>query len=81
MLILVAAGALNGLAIYYYGGKVTDPTVPLSVFLMVIYILMVVLAPLMDWGINHKMLTVRQWTGVAVSVFAIYLLAGRTAQA
>ena len=74
LLILFLAGAANGAAMYFYSLKAADPMVPTGVFLMTVFVLMVVVTPILDWGLNGSMLSSRQVLGVGMAVVAIYLL-------
>lgn len=79
--ILLGLGALNGLAVYIYSIKAADPEVPIGVFLMTIFILMIVEAPLIEWIFNNKMelklfpfRDIRSIAGLFLSLGGVYLL-------
>jgi len=72
--IVLIAGVVNGVAVYFYSYKVNDQTVPAGVFLMTVYIFMVVYAPTLDWLLNGTTLSARQFCGLGVALVAIYLL-------
>jgi drug/metabolite transporter (DMT)-like permease len=73
-IILVIAGIINGIAVYFYAKKATDPEISTAVFLVIVSVFMTVWAPLIDWGLNGAMPNFRQAAGFICAVGAVYLL-------
>ncbi len=74
IIILIVAGALNGAAFYFYSMKVADPKIPTAVFITIVAILMVVVAPLLDWALNGVIPNLQKTFGYMFAALAIYLL-------
>jgi drug/metabolite transporter (DMT)-like permease len=75
-LILLAAGALNGAAVYFYSMKAVDPQVPTGQFIMMVVIMMVILSPLVNYLVNGAALSPKQWLGLGTATLSVFLLAG-----
>lgn len=75
--IMMIAGVVNGIAVYYYGAKSADPTIPTWVFVASINIMMVVFATLLGSVIAWSFPTPRQFTGIILAGIGIYLIAGK----
>lgn len=73
-LLLVFAGALNGVACYVYAVKTADPAVPSGIFVVCVAVLLAVCAALLDWALNGSVPTLRQITGFICAGASIYLL-------
>ncbi|HVV47346.1 MAG TPA: EamA family transporter [Bryobacteraceae bacterium] len=73
LLILIAAGVVNGLATYRYAlrARMEGQT---GKYLVLVAVLIVIEAPFFDMFLNRSSLTVRQWTGVGCGVACVYLL-------
>jgi drug/metabolite transporter (DMT)-like permease len=75
ILILCAAGILNGAAFYYYGVKANDPAVATGQFAMALILMMVIMTAVFDWVFNGTVLTSQQWLGLGLAIVAIWLIA------
>ncbi|MDD3531043.1 MAG: hypothetical protein PHV99_00385 [Candidatus Pacebacteria bacterium] len=75
-LILLAAGAINGAAVYYYSMKAADPQVPTGQFIMTVIIMMVVVSPLFNYLVSGETLSAKQWVGLGTTILSVFLLAG-----
>lgn len=75
-MLLLTAGIVNGFAVYVYGMKATDKTVPTGVFMMSISIMLFAFAPIIDWAFNGTTLSARQMFGIFIAGIAIYMLKG-----
>lgn len=76
IVLLVLAGLMNGFAVYVYGMKATDKTVPTGAFVMTVSILFFVVAPIIDWKLNGTTLSTKQMFGVCMAGVAVYMLKG-----
>lgn len=74
ILILFAAGAMNGIGAYFYAQKLADIRISTSALVVLVSILMVVWAPIIDWILNGSIPSVRQGTGFIVAALAVWLL-------
>jgi len=74
MILLLVAGIINGLAVYLYSSKITDTNVPAAVFVVMVSILMVVVAPLLNWLLNDAVPNFQQTLGFGFAIVAIYFL-------
>ncbi len=76
LLMLIAAGIVNGLATYRYAtrARMEGQT---GKYLVMVAILIVIEAPFLDLILNKSTLTARQWTGVGCGVVSVYLLGMR----
>ena len=72
--ILALGGVINGVAIYFYSAKVTDPSVLLGSFLMTVVISSVAWIPTLDWALNGSVPRWDHLLGYACASAAIYLL-------
>ncbi|MCK4553695.1 hypothetical protein KAU19_01910 [Candidatus Parcubacteria bacterium] len=71
---LIIAGVINGIGVYLYSSKATDPSISTGVFIVTVCVSMAVFAPLIDWILNGRILSLQQGTGVFFAVIAIYFL-------
>lgn len=74
LVFLGIATLVNGLAIFFYTAKATNPAINTAVFVVTVSVLMVVIAPLLHLAINHIMPTWRQGAGYILAIAAIYFL-------
>lgn len=72
--ILTIAGVINGWAVYLYAQKATDPNVSTGTFVITIAVLSVLIAPVLDWGLNGSVPTAQKVAGFVCGAVAIYLL-------
>ena len=72
--ILFIAGAINGLAFCFYSNKITDTSIETGAFVVTISILMVVIAPLLDWALNGATPNMSQKLGFVLAIVAIYFM-------
>ncbi len=75
--IMMVAGVVNGIAVYYYGAKSADPTIPTWALVASINILMVGFAALLGSAISWSFPTLRQFAGIILAGIGIYLIAGK----
>ena len=73
LLILIAAGLVNGVATYCYAARARTEG-QTGKYLVLISILIVIEAPFFDMLLNKGTLTTRQWTGVGCGLACVYLL-------
>jgi hypothetical protein len=73
LLILIAAGLVNGVATYCYAARARAEG-QTGKYLVLISILIVIEAPFFDMLLNKGTLTTRQWTGVGCGLACVYLL-------
>lgn len=73
-LLLGVAGIVNGIAVYYYAVKATDPTMSPGAFVVVVSILIAVWAPILNWALNSEIPNLKQALGFNFAAIAIYLL-------
>ncbi len=71
---LIAAGMMNGLAVYLYARKSSSPTVSTATFIVTVTVLMIVFAPILDWLFNGSIPSTRKVFGFACAAFSVYLL-------
>jgi hypothetical protein len=64
----------NGLAIYVQASTAANKEIQTGIFLVSIFILQVVAAPVIDWFVNGIVPTVRQIVGLGLSVPTLLLL-------
>lgn len=74
MTCLIVAGIINGIAFQVNSNKMADENIPSGTFLVVVYISMVVIAPLLDWIFNKSIPTSNQWLGFTLAICAVTLL-------
>ncbi len=73
---LLVVSLINGLAVWLYAVKAADKNIPtISTFLVTVAILVMIIAPTLDWMLNGAVPTPKQFTGFVVAVGAVYLLA------
>lgn len=75
--IMMVAGLVNGIAVYYYGAKSADPAIPTWVFVASINIMMVVFAAVLGSIAGWSLPTPRQFSGIILAGVGIYLIAGK----
>lgn len=75
--IMMVAGLVNGVAVYYYGAKSADPTIPSWIFVASINIMMVVFAAVLGSVVGWSLPTLRQLSGIILAGIGIYLIAGK----
>ena len=75
--IMMVVGIVNGIAVYYYGAKSVDPTIPSWIFVASINIMMVVFATLLGSVIAWSFPSFRQVAGIILAGIGIYLIAGK----
>jgi len=72
--LLLAAGAINGVGVYFYSLRTTAPTHTTSTFIVMTCIMMVAWAPILDRILNGSTFSMRHAAGFAAAALAIYLL-------
>lgn len=72
--LLLAAGAINGVGVYFYSLRTAAPTGTTSTFIVMTCIMMVVWAPILDRILNGAAFNLRHAAGFAAAAAAIYLL-------
>jgi hypothetical protein len=73
---LILAGILNGIGVYFFAKKTSDPVITTSAFVVLVSVWMVACAPILDWILNDAGLTLRHMAGFVLAAGAIYLLSG-----
>ena len=73
--LLALAGGLNGFAIYVHTSRVSDPSIPTSVFLTMIFAFMVLLSPILSWLINSEPISLTRAMGMLTIVVGIIIMA------
>lgn len=72
--IMMLAGIVNGVGVYYYARNSADKLIPTADFVATVCIFMVVLAPLEHWYFNGVVPSWRQFTGYGFAAIAVYFL-------
>ncbi len=75
-LLLLIAGVVNGVALYFYSVKAADPLVSTGVFITTVTTVMLVMGPVLGYFLNGETLSSRQVAGLIGAVVSVYLLAG-----
>ena len=73
LILLALAGALNGLAMYFYTAR-TSSQIQTGKYVVLVAMLVIVEAPFVDLLLNKAWLTPRQLAGVGCGIASIYLL-------
>lgn len=71
---LLAVGAFNGVGFYCYTLKIAEKSIPIGILSASISIMMVIAAPVLDYLINSKAISVKQFAGFGLASIAIYLI-------
>jgi drug/metabolite transporter (DMT)-like permease len=71
---LFILGVANGIGVYDYTAKTSDPLIQPSIFIITTAILMVIIAPLLDWALNGAKFNAYQIAGFGTAIITIYLL-------
>ncbi len=74
IIMLLVAGVINGGAVYLYTDKIADTTVPTAAFVATVYILVSIVAPLLNWLFKGAVPNFQQGIGFLFAVAAIYFL-------
>ena len=74
IILLLSAGILNGIAVSLYSYKLENLKIPVSVFIVVVSVFMVVMAPTLDLFINGIKLTRNQIIGFGLAALSIIFL-------
>lgn len=74
MLLLIIAGILNGVAVCVYTSKITNPAIPASLFMALVFMFMIAVVPCLEWALNGTMPSSNHIIGYALAVGAIYFL-------
>lgn len=74
VLLLIFLGFLDGIAVYIYSGKLTDPNINTSSLVVSISILMVIEVPILTWIFKGIVPNGYQISGLVLAIPAIYLL-------
>jgi drug/metabolite transporter (DMT)-like permease len=72
--ILIAAGVVNGIAMYLYIGKTSNQKMSTAAFMVMVSVFMVTCAPIIDWGLNGTSPDHYKILGFICAACAIYLL-------
>ncbi len=72
--IVIAAGIVNGIAVYYYGAKSADPNIPTGVFVTTMVVCMAAFAPFIDYLVKGTTISLQQILGVTIICIGIYLI-------
>jgi len=72
--LLVVAGIVNGIAFYLYSMTTTDSSVPTGVFVVTVSLLMVTVAPVLDYIFNEGTFSRNQVAGLGFAFIAILML-------
>ncbi|HEX8946826.1 MAG TPA: hypothetical protein VF829_01255 [Candidatus Paceibacterota bacterium] len=73
-LILLLAGAVNGIAFYFYSVHTANPSAQTGTFMVTVIVAMLLLTPILSYFVNHEVLTLKQFTGMACAALTVYLL-------
>ncbi len=74
--IVVMAGIVNGVAVYYYGAKSADPNIPTGIFVTTMVVCMAAFAPFIDYLVKGTAISLQQMIGIAIICLGIYLIKG-----
>jgi len=72
--LMLIAGVVNGVAVYFYSLKVADETIPTAAFVATVCIFMVMAAPIQHWILNGVAPSWRQGIGYGLAALAVYFL-------
>lgn len=72
--VMLIAGAINGIAVYFYSLKAADKVIPTATFVATVCIFMVMVAPFQHWIVNGIAPTWRQVIGYGLAALAVYFL-------
>ena len=72
--VMLAAGIVNGIAVYVASMKMVDPSIPSAVFFVMLLVVMVVITPFFGLVLHKQNLTTQQWLGIPIAGLAIFLL-------
>ncbi len=75
--VLIVFSIANGLAIYLFTEKVADKNVQTGTFLVTVFVLQVVFAPVIDWLITGVRLNSYQFIGLGLAMSTIWFLSQR----
>lgn len=74
--LLAVAALINGVAVYVYAARASDPSVPAAPFLVMVSVLQITAVPLIAWVMPGGVApTLRQAAGFVCAAAAVYLLA------
>lgn len=71
--ILIFAGILNGLAVVMYTARTND-AVTAAIFVVMVSVFMVVVAPFVNWALNNQALNLNHIVGIFFAICAIFFL-------
>jgi drug/metabolite transporter (DMT)-like permease len=74
VILLFVAGIINGLALQVYAMMATDKSISTPFFVATVSIMMVVIAPFLNWLIKGEIPNFNQATGLVFAGIAIYFL-------
>jgi drug/metabolite transporter (DMT)-like permease len=73
ILILLVAGIINGIGVYFYSMKTSDPQIQTAIFMVLTAIMMVIVIPIMDWALNGTSFNIYQVAAFGTAALTIYL--------
>lgn len=74
VLVLLVIGLINGIAVFRYAVRTNDPEISVGALVVTVSVLMAVLAPVLDWGLNGNIPSVQRAVGFAMAAASIYML-------
>lgn len=74
---IIVVSIANAVAIYAQVKFASNPAVQMGVFFIMIYVFQVVSAPIFDWAISGKVITIRQTCGIVLSIPTLWLIASK----
>ncbi len=78
LLALAAIGFANGYAVYVYSTKAVDPQIPTGIFMAIVFIVMIGVAPLTDWLLAKGAApSQKQLLGLTCAALAAWLLTSK----
>lgn len=73
-MIMMVAGIINGVAVYYYGMKAADPSITTWILLTSVTILMAVFSPLVNVIMGGTGLAIQHWIGIFLACGGILVI-------
>ena len=73
-MIVVCAGVLNGVAIHRYTINIAAGEISRASFVALVSVLMIVVACVLDWVLNHATLSIYKAIGIACTICGILFL-------
>ena len=74
IIVLLLAGAINGIGLYFYSMKISDKSIPTGIFISTTCAMMVLWGTFLDYKLNGSTYSSLQYFGFGSIAFGIYLV-------